>query len=332
MYQQFFGLNELPFTLTPNTHFFLNLPTHQEALNLIMVALENGDGFVKIVGEVGSGKTLLCRKVLNTLDANGSQGNVSEHLSSGSNTSESSENNTLESNTLSAYIPNPYLSPDGFRMSFARELGVELENLKGSFDLLERINQRLIELAASGKRVVLIIDEAQAMPEKTIEALRLLTNLETETAKLFQVVLFGQPELDELLGRTSLRQLRQRITFSYQLQHLDQEGTSQYLQHRLTLAGYNGISLFNATAVKQLCQAAKGTPRLINILAHKALMVAYGKGERQVLPRHIKVAVEDTEGVSLKTLPLRSLAAGVLIAAGLSAWALLSLMPPGGAL
>ncbi|MEH6649057.1 MAG: AAA family ATPase [Motiliproteus sp.] len=319
MYQNFFGLNELPFTLTPNTHFFLNLPTHQEALNLIMVALENGDGFVKIVGEVGSGKTLLCRKVLNTLDAKGSENG-------------SPENSPPENNTLSAYVPNPYLSPDGFRMSFARELGVELENLKGSFDLLERINQRLIELAAGGKRVVLIIDEAQAMPEKTIEALRLLTNLETETAKLFQVVLFGQPELDELLGRTSLRQLRQRITFSYQLKHLDQEGTGQYLQHRLTLAGYNGISLFNAASVKQLCQAAKGTPRLINILAHKALMVAYGKGERQVLPRHIKIAVDDTEGVSLKALPIRSLAAGALIAAGLSAWALLSLMQQGGAL
>ncbi len=305
MYQQFFGLNDLPFTLTPNTHYFLNLPTHQEALNLILVALANGDGFVKIVGEVGTGKTLLCRKVLNALD----------------------------DNTVSAYIPNPYLSPDGFRMSFARELGIELENIKGSFDLLERINQKLIELVAGGKRVVLIVDEAQAMPEKTIEALRLLTNLETETTKLFQVVLFGQPELDELLGRTSLRQLRQRITFSYQLKHLDQEGTGQYLQHRLTLAGYNGIALFKSAAVKQLCAAADGTPRLINILAHKALMVAYGKGDRQVTPAHIKVAVDDTEGVSLQTLPIRTIAAAAtVLAAGLSAWAALSWVGQGGGL
>lgn len=302
MYQQFFGLNDLPFTLTPNTHYFLNLPTHQEALNLIVVALENGDGFVKIVGEVGTGKTLLCRKVLNALD----------------------------DDTVSAYIPNPYLSPDGFRMSFARELGVDLDQIKGSFDLLERINQRLIELVAGGKRVVLIVDEAQAMPEKTIEALRLLTNLETETTKLFQVVLFGQPELDELLGRTSLRQLRQRITFSYQLKHLDHEGTGQYLQHRLTLAGYNGISLFKSTAVKQLCQASDGTPRLINILAHKALMVAYGKGERQVTPAHIKLAVDDTEGVSLRSLPLRRIAAAVT--AGLSIWAAFLVIGQGGGL
>ncbi|MEH6470164.1 MAG: AAA family ATPase [Halopseudomonas sp.] len=293
MYQQFFGLNELPFTLTPNTHFFLNLPTHQEALNLILVALENGDGFVKIVGEVGTGKTLLCRKVLNALD----------------------------DNCISAYIPNPYLSPDGFRMSFARELGIELDTLKGSFDLLERINQRLVELVSDGKRVVLIVDEAQAMPEKTIEALRLLTNLETETTKLFQVVLFGQPELDELLGQTSLRQLRQRITFSYRLQHLDSEGTGQYLQHRLTLAGYNGIALFNSPSVKILCQAAEGTPRLINILAHKALMVAYGKGDRQVTPVHVKVAIQDTEGVQLKQSPVRmAMATAAVVVVGISAW------------
>ncbi len=296
MYQQFFGLNELPFTLTPNTRFFLNMATHQEALNLILVALENGDGFVKIVGEVGTGKTLLCRKVLNSLD----------------------------DNCISAYIPNPYLSPDGFRMSFARELGVDLDSLKGSFDLLERINQRLIERVSEGKRVVLIVDEAQAMPENTIEALRLLTNLETETTKLFQVVLFGQPELDQLLGQTSLRQLRQRITFSYRLQHLDSEGTGQYLQHRLTLAGYNGPALFNRKAVNLLCEAAAGTPRLINILAHKALMVAYGKGERRIIPAHIHMAVGDTEGVQLPSSPLPMIAAAATLAVlGISAWLLL---------
>ena len=295
MYQQYFGIDELPFTLTPNTHYFLNLPTHQEALNLILVALENGDGFVKIVGEVGTGKTLLCRKVLNALD----------------------------DNCVSAYIPNPYLSPDGFRMAFAKELGVDIDTLKGSFDLLERINQRLVELVAEGKRVVLIVDEAQAMPEKTIEALRLLTNLETETTKLFQVVLFGQPELDQLLSQDSLRQLRQRITFAYRLKHLDEEGTGQYLQHRLTLAGYNGIALFDSAAVKLLCKAAEGTPRLINILAHKAMMVAYGKGDRRIGAGHIKTAVTDTEGVELPQPPVKALAAVAAMAVAVSAWLLI---------
>ncbi len=206
-------------------------------------------------------------------------------------------------------------------MAFARELGLELDTLKGSFDLLERINQRLVELVAEGKRVVLIVDEAQAMPEKTIEALRLLTNLETETTKLFQVVLFGQPELDELLGQSSLRQLLQRITFSYRLRHLDLEGTGQYLHHRLTLAGYNGVPLFEAQAVKKLWQASAGTPRLINILAHKALMVAYGKGDRRVSAAQVVTAVDDTEGVRLQnsTKPRLWLAGLAMLAVGLSA-------------
>ncbi|MFT5720882.1 MAG: MSHA biogenesis protein MshM [Motiliproteus sp.] len=292
MYQHYFGLNELPFTLTPNTHFFLNMPTHQEALNLILVALENSDGFVKIVGEVGTGKTLLCRKVLNSLDVS----------------------------CISAYIPNPYLSPDEFRMSFALELGVNTENLRGSFDLLERINQRLIERVAEGKRVVLVVDEAQAMPENTIEALRLLTNLETETTKLFQVLLFGQPELDQLLGRTSLRQLRQRITFSYRLQSLDSEATGEYLHHRLTLAGYTGVTLFNRKAVNLLWEASAGTPRLINILAHKAMMVAYGKGEHQITPAHIRMAARDTEGVLLRPTAVPRIAAACLMAVAIAAW------------
>ncbi|MFT6915241.1 MAG: MSHA biogenesis protein MshM [Motiliproteus sp.] len=296
MYKYYFGLSELPFTLTPNTHFFLNMPTHQEALNLILVALENSEGFVKIVGEVGTGKTLLCRKVLNSLDEN----------------------------CISAYIPNPYLNPDEFRMSFALELGVDVQMLKGSFDLLERINQRLVERVAEGKRVVLVVDEAQAMPEKTLEALRLLTNLETETTKLFQVLLFGQPELDQLLRQHSLRQLRQRITFSYRLQALDSEATGQYLHHRLTLAGYTGATLFNRKAINLLWEAAAGTPRLINILAHKAMMVAYGKGEHQITPAHIKRAVEDTDGVQLKSSAVTGgIAAVCLVALTIAAWLVL---------
>ncbi len=278
MYQQHFGLQEQPFGLTPNTHFFLNLPTHQEAFNLILVALENGDGFVKIVGEVGTGKTLLCRKLLNALDEG----------------------------FVSAYIPNPYLSPDDFRKSFARELGVELLGSEGSFELLDAINQRLIQLASEGRRVVLIVDEAQAMPEASIEALRLLTNLETESKKLFQVVLFGQPELDTLLARDSLRQLKQRITFAYQLRHLDLEGTGLYVNHRIGQAGYNGMPLFSGPAVKAIYRASAGTPRLINILCHKALMAAYGKGERRVSLPRVQAAITDTEGVSLGFFARRS--------------------------
>ncbi len=269
MYTDHFGLSELPFTLTPNTHFFLNMPTHHEALNLMLVALAGGDGFVKVVGEVGTGKTLLCRKLLNALDSD---------------------------NYVTAYIPNPYLSPDEFRKSFAQEIGLDVSGLE-HFDLLNAINQRLIELAHEQKKVVLLVDEAQAIPEETIEALRLLTNLETESAKLFQVVLFGQPELDELLGKQSLRQLLQRITFSYELSHLDSEAVEHYIDQRVQRAGFNGMSLFKRDASRKIAQASGGTPRLINILSHKALMAAYGKGDLKVDGAHVLRAIEDTQGI-----------------------------------
>lgn len=272
MYTEHFGLSELPFALTPNTHFYLNLPTHHEALNLALVALSGGDSFVKIVGEVGTGKTLLCRKLLNALE---------------------------EGEYVTAYIPNPHLNPSELRVSFAQEIGVQLAGLK-KYELLNAINLRLIELAKQDKKVVLMVDEAQAMPEETIEALRLLTNLETETAKLFQVVLFGQPELDELLRRNSLRQLLQRITFSYQLKPLDHEAVQHYIEQRVQRAGFEGVSLFKRDAANKIAQASRGIPRLVNILSHKSLMAAYGKGDIQVNARHVYSAVEDTEGVSLQ--------------------------------
>ncbi|PIE20538.1 MAG: AAA family ATPase [Neptuniibacter caesariensis] len=267
MYTEHFGLRELPFTLTPNTHFFLNMPTHHEALNLILVALAGGDGFVKVVGEVGTGKTLLCRKLLNALEGD---------------------------QYVTAYIPNPYLSPDEFRKSFAQEIGLDITGLE-HFELLNAINHKLIELAHAGKKVVLLVDEAQAIPEDTIEALRLLTNLETESSKLFQVVLFGQPELDELLAQKSLRQLLQRITFSYELNHLDAEAVEHYIDQRVQRAGFQGMSLFKRGAARKIAKASGGTPRLINILSHKALLAAYGKGDMQVDEDHVLRAIDDTQ-------------------------------------
>ena len=246
------------------------MPTHHEALNLMLVALAGGDGFVKVVGEVGTGKTLLCRKLLNALDCD---------------------------DYVTAYISNPYLSPYEFRKGFAQEIGLDVNELE-DFDLLNAINQRLIELAQKQRKVVLLVDEAQAMPEETIEALRLLTNLETESAKLFQVVLFGQPELDELLGQQSLRQLLQRITFSYELSHLDGEAVEHYIDQRVQKAGFNGMSLFKRDAARKIAHASGGTPRLINILSHKALMAAYGKGDMKVDGTHVLRAVEDTQGIA----------------------------------
>lgn len=274
MYLQHFGLRELPFSLTPNTQFFLNMASYHKAYNMLMVSLANAEGFIKITGEVGTGKTMLCRKVLNTLEED-------------------------KEAYITAYIPNPVLSPKGLFLAFAEELNIEIDQDVGHHRLLKAITERLVEFSAENKQVVLFIDEAHAMPEQTLEALRLLTNIETEQVKLFQVVLFAQPELDVSLAQPSLRQLRQRITFSFEIEALDRDGVERYVVHRLATAGYNGPFLFSKRALDYLYRASDGIPRVINILCHKALMVAFGKGERSVQIDHIKSAAEDTEGVEL---------------------------------
>ena len=280
MYLQHFGLRELPFSLTPNTHFFLNMASYQKAYNMLMVSLANAEGFIKIVGEVGTGKTMLCRKVLNTLEED-------------------------RENYITAYIPNPVLSPKGLFLAFAEELNIEIDQDVGHHRLLKAITERLVEFSAIGKQVVLFIDEAHAIPEQTLEALRLLTNIETETAKLFQVVLFAQPELDVALAQPSLRQLRQRITFSFEIEVLDRDGLDRYVSHRISTAGYNGPSLFSKRALDYLYRTSHGVPRVINILCHKALMVGFGKGERTVQADHIRLAADDTEGVELPSANYR---------------------------
>ena len=269
MYQEHFGMREMPFAITPDTSYFYSYGAYQEALNVLLVALRSGEGFIKISGEVGTGKTLLCRKLLNTLG----------------------------DNFVSAYLPNPCLTPAGLRMALADELSINYARNMGQHRILKLINDRLIELNAEGKQVVLLLDEAQALPDDSMEALRLLTNLETEKSKLLQVVLFGQPELDERLAENKLRQLRQRITFSYDLDAIDRIGVEGYLAHRLLVAGYNGRPMFSAEAMDVLHRYSYGVPRVINVLAHKALMVAYGKGVFSVDALHVKTAAEDTEAV-----------------------------------
>jgi MSHA biogenesis protein MshM len=268
MYQQFFGMREMPFSLAPDTQFFFCHRGHQEALNVLMVALECGEGFIKITGEVGTGKTLLCRELLNRL-------NEKYHT---------------------AYIPNPFLSPVGLRKVLAEELGVDPQGLS-DHELLKAINRTLLDLNEQGRRVIVCLDEAQALPDQTMETLRLLSNLETEKQKLLQIVMFGQPELDEKLARPRNRQLRQRIVHSYELQPLDSERVMHYLDHRLRVAGYNGEPLFRRDAVECLYRISGGVPRLINILSNKALLLAFGKGMRKIDAYMIRAAAEDTEGI-----------------------------------
>jgi len=267
VYLSFFGMNENPFTITPDTDFFFSYGKHLEALNVLLVALHLGEGFIKVTGEVGTGKTLLCRKLMNTLD------------------------DKFEV----AYIPNPSLKPDALLMALAEELGIVLEGNESQHKLFKCINQRLIELNAAGKHCVLCLDEAQTITEEGLECLRLLTNLETEKQKLLLIVLFGQPELDRQLSMPSLRQLRQRITFSYQLSAIDWKGLNAYLVYRLLKANYRGDRLFMPDAVEELYRTSQGIPRLINILCHKALIAAYGRGQKTVHRKHIRMAVKDTE-------------------------------------
>jgi MSHA biogenesis protein MshM len=294
MYKAHFGLRELPFGITPDTSFVYACMSHQQALNTLLVASRNGEGFIKITGEVGTGKTLLCRRFLATLDQN----------------------------CASAYIPNPYLEPRALLMALAEELGVEIPRDSDQHHLLKGLTRALLNFARQGKIVVLCLDEAQAMPIETLEALRLLTNLETEKRKLLQVVLFGQPELDVKLAQAAVRQLRQRITFQYKLLALGREEVSHYLAHRLRVAGYRGSGLFPEPAVKLLHRLSGGVPRLINIIAHKSMLLAFGEGMQQVLPRHVRDAAADTPATR-RAPPWWWLGFAMLVAAGSAGWKIL---------
>jgi MSHA biogenesis protein MshM len=266
MYLQHFGLTELPFGLTPDTAFVFATRMHQEALNTLLVAAASGEGFIKITGEIGTGKTLLCRRFLATLPPD----------------------------TLSCYLPNPNHTPRTLLLALAEELGQSLPASATEYTLLKRINETLLELAAQDTRVVVCVDEAQALKPTGLETLRLLSNLETEKRKLLQVVLFGQPELDARLAMPNLRQLRQRISFHYRLGTLGRDELRQYLDHRLRVAGYRGAEVFSRAAITSLQRASGGTPRLVNILAHKALLAVYGAGGTTVERRHIRQAARDT--------------------------------------
>ena len=299
MYARHFGLTEAPFTLTPDTRFCYIHDSYQIALNTLLVAIRSGEGFTKVVGEVGTGKTLLCRMLLNALGRD----------------------------YIVAYIPNPYLEPMTLLLAIADELGIGYDNTTNQHQLLKSLTRYLVKCYGQHRQTVVVcLDEAQAMPVETLEALRLLSNLETQQRKLIQLVLFGQPELDEKLSRRSIRQLRQRITFSYTLPALDVEGVENYLCHRLNIAGHRGSPLFSQRAARHIHRASGGIPRLVNILAHKSLMAAYGQGDRQIDGRHVRLAVRDTDmargtGRGRRLLKyLSSLASLAAISAGALLW------------
>jgi MSHA biogenesis protein MshM len=277
MYESHFGFHEPPFGLTPDPSYFFACPSYEDALNTLLVAAHNGEGFIKIVGEVGFGKTMLCRTFLTRL----------HEPAAGSEDPSSSA-------FVTAYLPNPYLDPRGLLVALADEFAVAADPKLDLHMLVKLVTTRLMAIAESGKRALVCLDEVQAMPQTTLEAVRLLTNLETEKRKLLQVVMFGQPELEQRLRQRTTRQLLQRITFQYTLEGLRRDEVAAYLDHRVRVAGYQGETMFTSAAVRILHRASGGTPRLLNVLAHKALMLAFGEGEQEIAGRHAKGAAADT--------------------------------------
>lgn len=269
MYLEHFHLSSAPFGLTPDTQFFCQSSQHIGALNTAKVCLKQGEGFIKITGEVGSGKTLLCRLLLNQLDAN---------------------------EYVTAYLPNPMIRPEDLPQIIAKEIGLDLTQTQKNFhELQEALREHLIQINKNGKTVVLLIDEAQAMPIETLEALRLMTNLEAETHKLLQIILLGQPELNDKLNLSELRQLKQRIAFSYHLKPLTKHEIYAYIRHRLAIAGHTHGNLFTNKALKLVFKYSAGLPRVVNILCHKALLAAYGSGLPIATAKCIRAAKKDTE-------------------------------------
>lgn len=273
MYLDHFNLNAAPFSITPDTEFTYSSRAQMEALNTLLLAIDDGEGFIKITGEVGTGKTLACRRFLSALACRSSSNCAGFHT---------------------AYIPNPQLTPRTLLLAIAHELRLRLWPDAPEHKILNRLNQGVMQAASEGKRVVVCLDEAQAMPLETLEALRLLSNLETEKRKLIQVVLFGQPELDARLARPELRQLESRICFQYRLSALSADETERYLAHRLRVAGLRGDALFPQPAARAVYRATRGLPRLINIVAHKSLLLAYGEGALRASVEHVKAAAADT--------------------------------------
>jgi MSHA biogenesis protein MshM len=304
MYLYHFGLQRLPFGLTPDTSYFCELPGHRAALNVLHVALASGEGFIKITGEVGTGKTLLCRKLLADLDA------VTHSLQA------------EEQRVRCAYIPNPVLTPHELRIALAHELGMRLQPNEPESLLARRLELKLLKIAQQGRPVILIIDEAQALPDDSLETLRLLSNLETERHKLLQIVLFGQPELNQRLHSERFRQLRQRIAFSYHLPHLASKQMTAYLTHRVRLSGSTEALPFSAAALFAIAVCSRGIPRLGHVLAHKTLISAFGKGLARAGLREAFAAARDTDDVCQYFSPVRKwLLAGSLSALALGATA-----------
>jgi general secretion pathway protein A len=268
MYCTFYGFRESPFTITPNPRFLFMSTQHREAFAHLIYAVESRAGFIELTGEVGTGKTTLLRTFLNRLDSEGHR---------------------------TALIFNPCLSSLELLTSINREFGLPWEN--GSrMELLQELNSFLLAQKAAGRSVVLVMDEAQNLSAEVLEQLRLISNLETDTDKLIQIVLSGQPELLSLLARDELRQLSQRITVRYHLLPMGFDSTRRYIDHRMELAGRFRAAEFTNAALKRVFRFSGGVPRLVNIVCDRALLIGYSEEERVISGAMVAQAVSEILG------------------------------------
>jgi general secretion pathway protein A len=295
MYTQFYGLNEKPFSLTPDPRFLFLSESHREALAHLLYGIEQGEGFIAVTGEVGTGKTTLCRALLQRL---GPKMEV-------------------------AFVFNPILSGEDLLRAVSLEFGLITEGYSRA-DLNDQLNQFLLQTSRDGRRALLIVDESQNLDPATLEEIRLLSNLETSSSKLIQIVLFGQPELDEMLDSRELRQLRQRIAVRWTLSSLNAAETRDYVRHRLKIAAGKECNLFDDKALREVQRRARGIPRLINVLCDRAMLVGYAAGTPTVKTDSIhRAAREILSGRSRRrpwrSVLLRAFPAAILLAVAVGA-------------
>ena len=267
MYFEHFGLTQPPFKITPNTAFFFPGGNRGPILDALVYAITQGEGIVKVTGEVGSGKTMLCRML------------------------EASLPDTVET----IYLANPSVEPGEILHAIAFDMHLDVPKDANRLQVMQALQAYLLERHAAGIQVIIFVEEAQATPIATLEEIRLLSNLETQHHKLMQIVLFGQPELDEILADPAIRQLKERITHSFRLDPLNTTDIRAYLDFRMRQAGYKGPDVFSVGAVREIARASIGLTRRVNIIADKALLAAYTEQKHEISARHVFAAAQDSE-------------------------------------
>ena len=273
MYLDFFGLDKPPFRITPDTHAFFEGADRGALLNALCYAISHGEGIVKVVGEVGSGKTMLCRMLPLKLN---------EHIDW-------------------VYLAHPSLSPEHTLHAIAHEMGLSVAEHADKLSVMRLLHETLLLRHTNNRQVVVLVEEAQGMPLETLEEIRLLSNLETDDHKLLQIILFGQPELDEKLATPSIRQLRERITYSLYLSPLNLPDIQKYLNFRLRAVGYTGPDLFSYKVARAIADYSHGLVRRINIIADKTLLFAYTQDRHNLFVNDIRQVAKDSNFKSSKS-------------------------------